>query len=713
MVFALGQAAILGYPFVDKGVVTSVWYLVVAALGLGMCLYAVVRQGGPLRRVWLAVTIGAGLFFLGDLLWTLEDIVWRVDPFPSIADVFYLAGYPALGIGVAWLVRGRQPGGDRAALIDAAIVTTGLGVVIGVEVMLPALTDSSASVLSRAVSTAYPVGDLLLVAIVARLAITPGRRLLSFWALGAACLAMLLTDAIYNVLVIAGTDAGAQPWLDVGWAQLYLLLGLAAAHPSAAELTDQAADHHGVLGRLRLSLLTSAAVLAPGTLLLQVVRDRPLFPVFVAVGSITLFLLVVLRIAGLLRQVQTQSTLLEQLASRDALTGLPNRGAWDHELARMLGDAHEHGRDLVVVLLDLDHFKRYNDTKGHLAGDRLLQELSSVWRSHLAGRGVLTRYGGEEFALALPAIVPEDAEALLRELCRVVPDGQTASAGLAVWRGDESVADLMSRVDSALYSAKRAGRDAIRVAGSATATAGLDGRLRQELVPRSIFQPIVELAGGAVVGVEALSRFDTSTLAPDEVFARAWLRGNGPELEAAAIRSALASREIFGTTAIHINVSARALLTAQVQAALPEDLHGVVLEMTEQDVSADSSDTRSVLQELRARGAILAIDDFGVGFSNLRRMIRVRPEIIKLDRSLVDGIEHDGGTQSVIAAVAAQAAQTNRRLCAEGVEIEAEREALMALGVPHGQGYLFSPPVPALDALAMIRRAGHPVRQPT
>jgi GGDEF domain-containing protein len=94
-----------------------------------------------------------------------------------------------------------------------------------------------------------------------------------------------------------------------------------------------------------------------------------------------LFMLVLLRVAGLIRQVQTQSLLLATMARSDALTGMPNRGTWDHELTRLIDDAREHGHELTITLLDLDHFKRYNDTRGHMAGDRLLRELSSVWRS--------------------------------------------------------------------------------------------------------------------------------------------------------------------------------------------------------------------------------------------------------------------------------------------------------------------------------------------
>lgn len=703
-VFGVGEVAALAYPFVPDHTLASVWYLVVSALGVAMIMSAVVRHGRSGRRVWVAFSVGVSLFVAGDVLWTMEDLVWHIEPFPSVADVLYVSGYPALTMGLVWLLRGRQGGKNVASLLDAAIVTTGLGVLVGVQLVLPAMTDSSSSMWGRVMSSAYPLADLLLVAMVARLAFTPGVRLVSFWVLSASVAVILVADAAYDILVISGANTDRQPWLDVGWMQLYLLMGLAALHHTAPRLVDVAPRHDERLGRGRLALLAAATVLAPATLVLQVVLGKPLFPVFIAFGSIALFMLVLLRVAGLLRQVQAQTALLEVMARSDALTGLPNRGTWDHELGRVTDDARERGRSAIVAMLDLDRFKRYNDTQGHIAGDRLLMELAAVWRSHVSGRGVLARYGGEEFALVVPGMSLPEVEQIVAEMCRLVPDGQSASAGVAVWEPSESIVDLMLRADAALYAAKRSGRDAVRVATRETAPehrAADIGQAAAALTPRVVFQPIVDLATGRIVAVEALSRFDLSALPPDEVFARAWLRGHGPELEAAAIAAALAQRRRFGTIPIHVNVSARGLVTAQIRAALPADLHGVVLEITEQDMSSDAADVE-ILRGFRARGAVLAIDDFGVGFSNLRRMVGLRPEIVKIDRSLITDIHLDMGSRSVVASVAGHAKHTHHLVCAEGIETEAELRTVIALGVPHGQGYLFSRPVSAEEVARLM-----------
>jgi diguanylate cyclase (GGDEF)-like protein len=150
---------------------------------------------------------------------------------------------------------------------------------------------------------------------------------------------------------------------------------------------------------------------------------------------------------------------LEAVARTDDLTGLRNRRAWEEELPRELGRAERDAGPLSVAMLDLDHFKRFNDERGHQAGDRLLKQAASAWAGRLRVIDVLARYGGEEFALALPGCGLEDALALVEGLRSATPGGQTCSAGVATWDGQEGPEALLGRADRALYSAKRAGRD--------------------------------------------------------------------------------------------------------------------------------------------------------------------------------------------------------------------------------------------------------------
>ncbi len=158
---------------------------------------------------------------------------------------------------------------------------------------------------------------------------------------------------------------------------------------------------------------------------------------------------------------------LERVARTDDLTGLPNHRAWEEELPREVARAGREGSPLCVAILDLDHFKDYNDRHGHQAGDLLLKEIAASWQQRLRATDVLARYGGEEFALALPGCLAVEAESLLERLREAMPHGETCSAGLAWWDGEESAQALFGRADAALYVAKARGRD--RVVASADA----------------------------------------------------------------------------------------------------------------------------------------------------------------------------------------------------------------------------------------------------
>jgi diguanylate cyclase (GGDEF)-like protein len=150
---------------------------------------------------------------------------------------------------------------------------------------------------------------------------------------------------------------------------------------------------------------------------------------------------------------------LEESARTDDLIGLPNRRAWEHELSRELARSDRMSSPVCVAMLDLDHFKAFNDESGHQAGDGLLRRTAAAWKEQLRSSDLLARYGGDEFALLLPACTLDDAEGLVQRLRLVMPDTQTVSVGLACWDGVESAEALVGRADAALYEAKRAGRD--------------------------------------------------------------------------------------------------------------------------------------------------------------------------------------------------------------------------------------------------------------
>jgi diguanylate cyclase (GGDEF)-like protein len=425
-----------------------------------------VRRHRPARPlIWWCFAAGGLLFVVGDVLYAVIELVLHQRPFPSLADGFYLSGFPVLAVGLLVLIRGRIWGRDRAGLIDAAITATGLGLLSWTFLMKPIAADPSLSLTERLVSLAYPLADVLLLAMVARLATSPGARTAAYRLLSLALLLLLAADVAYGVLHLVSSYEGRLAKLvDAGWLLSYLTWGAAALHPSMRSMSEVAPDQAVRFSRWRLALLATTSLMAPAVLAQQGLAHQPIDVGAIVIGSVVLFLLVVLRMAGLVAQVQDQAAQLAALAHNDGLTGVPNRRAWELELPREMARVRRHGGRLCVALLDLDHFKRFNDQHGHQGGDQLLKEAAAAWQTRIRRSDLLARYGGEEFATLLRDCSPAEAVQVLDHLRAATPLGQTFSAGVAEWDGQESPERLVGRADWALYEAKRAGRDRIVVA---------------------------------------------------------------------------------------------------------------------------------------------------------------------------------------------------------------------------------------------------------
>jgi diguanylate cyclase (GGDEF)-like protein len=167
----------------------------------------------------------------------------------------------------------------------------------------------------------------------------------------------------------------------------------------------------------------------------------------------------IMRLIRSMRESEERIGRLEQLASTDDLTGLPNRRQWEEQVPRELGRSLRYDEPICIAMLDLDRFKDYNDAHGHPAGDRLLKEVASAWRGVLRPYDLLARYGGEEFSLILVGCQLEEAEVIIERLRAATPGDVSCSAGVAQWDRDEDPGCLVSRADEALYEAKRSGRD--------------------------------------------------------------------------------------------------------------------------------------------------------------------------------------------------------------------------------------------------------------
>ena len=239
----------------------------------------------------------------------------------------------------------------------------------------------------------------------------------------------------------------------------FALVGAGALHPSARQVAEPAVTGERRVGTGLLTALSLAALIAPVVQICQALTGEVVDGVAIALSSTVLFGLVVIRFAGLLRQIDAQADQLRQLSRIDALTGLPNRRAWGSELPAVLERARRDRRPLSVAMLDLDHFKKFNDDFGHPAGDRMLKAAAAAWGEQVRAVDVLARYGGEEFIVLLPDADADEATRLVERLRAVTPLGQTFSAGVAVWDGTETSDELVNRADQALYQSKRDGRD--------------------------------------------------------------------------------------------------------------------------------------------------------------------------------------------------------------------------------------------------------------
>ena len=457
---------IAGYLLVPGSGTLDGWLLtgyktLVGCLAGGALVAGAIRRRPRATGAWLLFGAGITANALGALVSDIYTKVIGAVGYPNIADAFWLMLYPGLFFGVAVLIRARGSARDWASTVDAATVATGLGLLSWVFLMVPVRSDATLHPIGQVIVMAYPVGDIMVLAMLLHLMFSGGVRNPSFWLICSAMGLFLVGDvswATLSQLEIAPTETPTR-LLDMIFMVAYALFAFAAWHPSVSALSRVGEVRPPRLTPVQLATLTAATMIAPGILALQVADHHVTNGAAVVIGSVTLFLLVITRMAQLVREVERQAQQLRALAGSDALTGLPNRRALFDELPRAMARAAREGTPLTVAMIDLDHFKRFNDEHGHQAGDRLLKGAAAAWVAELCTVDVLARYGGEEFILMLPAADLGPAGAALERLRAVTPADQTFSAGLAVWDGTGSEDQLIEQADRALYVAKANGRD--------------------------------------------------------------------------------------------------------------------------------------------------------------------------------------------------------------------------------------------------------------
>jgi diguanylate cyclase (GGDEF)-like protein len=725
--------------------VTDFAYIPLSALAVTLAVRAS-RHRALDHRTRLAWRVLAASFacqlFANTVWWWLEAVTSGSPPFPSLADVGYLAFIPVLLAGL--LAFPGRPAGrqERYKLaLDTATVVAGGFMVLWYLVLGPIVIQGGAGFLAIATSVAYPVGDLVLLFGIAKVLLRgpaeSSRRPLQILIGGLAL--FVVADVYYGYVGLHQAFIGGS-WPDLFWLSANYLFALSAVeqhqraeHPERRHL--QAVSWH-------VNRLPYLGVGVGYGLLVLIAHDQHLYPLGgLLLGAVVLTLLVVLRQITALRENH-------ELVVTDSLTGLTNRWLLHATLERALARSRRSGRRVAVLLLDLDGFKQVNDTHGHEVGDDLLVGFAGVLRGCVRAGDTAARLGGDEFAVVIDQVQSLDdalavAQRIIARLREPITVGEHAllartSIGIALSGDDTSQSDeLLHRADLAMYAAKRRGTHGYEVYGQMPddrelqrAQLETDLRLaldREELVVN--YQPIVTLHDGHIVGVEALVRWQhpgRGMIPPGEFIPLAEATGLIQELGSWVLqhagRQVRAWQERFPRTRplqLSVNLSPRqvqdAHLVQDVTAILQRiglDPHTLVLELTEGVFMRDTDEAVAKLAALKQLGIRIAIDDFGTGYSSLGYLTHLPVDILKIDRCFIAELG-TGSEGSVVAEAVVRLSQAlHLDTVAEGIEAAEQADGLRELGCSFGQGYYFAHPLSGTAFETLLEQGKTPAATP-
>ena len=431
------------------------------------------------------------------------------------------------------------------------------------------------------------------------------------------------------------------------------------------------------------------------------------------------------------------------LSAHDALTGLPNRAHGRLQIEQLIAQARREGLSVAVAFVDLDNFKLINDNLGHGAGDEFIRQTGARLKTAVRGGDVVARFGGDEFILGIAALANADAAAQVAENVLSQLNGTihahghaltvTCSIGVAMYPSDaEDYETLVRKADVAMYDAKSAGRNAIRffdasMNESARESLWLIHELRGALARQELslhYQPIVDLASGAVVRAEALLRWQhpvRGAISPAEFIplaessgliveigewviqaacadAAAWLRQGGAGIGVAVNLSPVQFR-----SARLVDVVEQALARSGLDARLLE------FEITESLLVRSNAQFQRTIGALKARGTRVAVDDFGTGYSNLAYLQDFQVDVLKIDQSFVRRLGAEPRKQTIVRAIIQMAHSLGLATVAEGIEAAEAMALLKELGCNYGQGYFIARPAPVEVFVARLAAAAKPM----
>ncbi|HEX9160545.1 MAG TPA: EAL domain-containing protein [Thermoanaerobaculia bacterium] len=431
---------------------------------------------------------------------------------------------------------------------------------------------------------------------------------------------------------------------------------------------------------------------------------------------------------------------IEHLAYHDALTGLPNRPLFIDRLIVAVAQANRAHQKLAVFFLDLDRFKDINDSLGHTVGDTLLKAVAERVRRCVREGDTVARFGGDEFTLMIPKIENiEDAAKIAQKIIEtlkipfVVTDREmfvTTSIGVSLFPADGADPETLVRnADTAMYRAKEQGRDnyqlyAPAMNARAVERLALENTLRKAISHKELvlfYQPQVNAKTGAIVGVEALLRWqhpELGLLSPAHFISAAETSGLIIPIGEWVLRTACRQlkawqRKFDESFTVAVNLSARQFqqpdLVEMIRSALHEtgiEASSLEVEITESNAMQNAENTMYTLRELKGIGVRISMDDFGTGYSSLNYLKRFPIDTLKLDQTFVKDVATDATDAAIVSAVIEMAHSLNLNVVAEGVERQEQLEFLRRQHCDIIQGYLFSPPIPAeqIDTFITERR---------
>ncbi|QIB66908.1 putative bifunctional diguanylate cyclase/phosphodiesterase [Kineobactrum salinum] len=439
----------------------------------------------------------------------------------------------------------------------------------------------------------------------------------------------------------------------------------------------------------------------------------------------------------LAEEVQKAQVALDHLAHHDTLTGLPNRILLYDRLVQAIALAQRSGKQFAVLFMDLDGFKHINDSLGHGVGDQLLQSVGKRLSGCVRQSDSICRHGGDEFvALLIDIDHPEDAALAVRKILTAIAlphhiDQQdlhiSASIGISVYPDDGMDAEtLIKHADTAMYHAKDKGRKTYaffeqEMTERAIARQSTEASLRLALERHEFvlhYQPQIDLYSGAIVGVEALVRWQhpqRGLIAPGDFVPIAEDSGLilplGRWVLREACRQAQAWQDMgLPAVSIAVNTSALEFRAKDFLVNLREILEQtrlspryLALELTESVLMSDANTTDTVLRELSAMGIHLAVDDFGTGYSSLSYLRRFPVDTLKIDSSFVNGMTHNADDASLVSAMISMGKSLKQRLIAEGVETAEQAAFLLEQQCDEGQGFFFARPMTAAACTPLLR----------